>query len=394
MARTKKPSSRKRRKTVLPALGAGMSLAMVGGASASTTAPMTDVGSQAINPAITLHEEELSDVSLGTFYVFDKEHDPLGDNVERCRPRLRRLRRSTRRRRCGGARGCGGCGGARGCGGCGGARGCGGCGGARGCGCGGEAAAAEAEPAVWAARWRAPAAAAQVRAGSGRRRAGSTPADDEGPEGPCLPQVTYNYVDTRRSSWPGLEGPGLDHFFDAISTCGCAIRHARPRQMVATIPRRRARCSDANAQARATELWQPPIRLALAVRNCGECVRTNVMTADHGTSFTRRNSKDVPQFAPNFTVYVLPPDVVCLYSEDRKFFLHGELYCALASAIGEGGRSFRELVRELEQDFPPDQIQEALKRLVDRRYVVPASRSSAGAVARLLGEPRPAAGDR
>jgi oxazoline/thiazoline synthase len=105
------------------------------------------------------------------------------------------------------------------------------------------------------------------------------------------------------------------------------------------------------------------------------------MTSDCGTSFTQQDSKDVPQFAPNFTVYVLPPDVVCLYSEDRKFFLHGELYCALASAIGEGGRSFRELVRELEQDFPSDKIHEALKRLIDRRYVFPASRSSAGAVA-------------
>ena len=28
---------------------------------------------------------------------------------------------------------------------------------------------------------------------------------------------------------------------------------------------------------------------------------------------------------------MLPPDVVCLYSEDRKFFLHGALYCALAA---------------------------------------------------------------
>ena len=105
------------------------------------------------------------------------------------------------------------------------------------------------------------------------------------------------------------------------------------------------------------------------------------MTGDRGNSFAQHDSKDVPQFAPNFTVYVLPPDVVCLYSEDRKFFLHGELYCALASAIGEGGKSFRELVRELEQNFPSDKIHEALKRLVDRRYVVPASRSSAGAVA-------------
>ena len=105
------------------------------------------------------------------------------------------------------------------------------------------------------------------------------------------------------------------------------------------------------------------------------------MTGDHAASFTQHSSKDIPQFAPNFTVYVLPPDVVCLYSENRKFFLHGELYCALAVEIAEGGRSFRELVRALEQRFPSDKIQEALKRLIDRRYVVRASRSSAGAVA-------------
>jgi len=78
---------------------------------------------------------------------------------------------------------------------------------------------------------------------------------------------------------------------------------------------------------------------------------------------------------------VLPPDVVCLYSEDRKFFLHGELYCALASAIGKGGKSLPELVRELERNFPSDKIEEALKRLIERRYIVPASPSSAGAVA-------------
>ncbi len=105
------------------------------------------------------------------------------------------------------------------------------------------------------------------------------------------------------------------------------------------------------------------------------------MTGDRRNSPALHDSKDVPRFAPNFTVYVLPPDVVCLYSEDRKFFLHGELYCALAAAIAEGGRSFRELVRALEQDFPSDAIHEALRRLVDRRYVLPASRSSDGAVA-------------
>ncbi|MFL6951378.1 MAG: TOMM precursor leader peptide-binding protein [Xanthobacteraceae bacterium] len=105
------------------------------------------------------------------------------------------------------------------------------------------------------------------------------------------------------------------------------------------------------------------------------------MTGDHGTSRKQHNSKDVPQFAPNFTVYVMPPDVVCLYSEDRKFLLHGELYCALASAIGEGGKSFRDLVRELEQHFPSDKIHEALQRLLDRRYLLPASRCFDGPVA-------------
>src|SRR3984893_7909691 len=104
-------------------------------------------------------------------------------------------------------------------------------------------------------------------------------------------------------------------------------------------------------------------------------------TGDRGSGFAQHDSTDVPQFAPNFTVYVLPPDVVCLYSEDRKFFLHGELYCAVASAIGEGGRSFQELAGELERDFPSDKIHEALKRLVERRFVVTTLGSLAGPVA-------------
>jgi oxazoline/thiazoline synthase len=105
------------------------------------------------------------------------------------------------------------------------------------------------------------------------------------------------------------------------------------------------------------------------------------MTGDQGSKFTPHDGKGVPQFAPNFSVYVLPPDVVCLYSEDRKFLLRGELYCALAYAIGTGGKSFQQLIRDLEKDFPSDKIQEALKRLVDRRYVLPVSSSSNGAVA-------------
>jgi len=106
----------------------------------------------------------------------------------------------------------------------------------------------------------------------------------------------------------------------------------------------------------------------------------DLVTGDRVNSFTQFDSKDVPKFAPNFSVYVLPPDVVCLYSEDRKFFLHGELYCALASAIG-AGKSFPQIARELERDFPFGKIQEALKRLVDRRYVVSKQESSTSVTA-------------
>ena len=95
---------------------------------------------------------------------------------------------------------------------------------------------------------------------------------------------------------------------------------------------------------------------------------------------TQHNSKAVPRFAPNFTVYVLPHDAVCLYSEDRKFFLYGQLYCALASAIG-AGTSFRDLYRELGQHFPSDKISEALGRLLDRRFIVPTSHSPLDATA-------------
>ena len=91
----------------------------------------------------------------------------------------------------------------------------------------------------------------------------------------------------------------------------------------------------------------------------------------------QQDSKDVLQFAPNFTVYVLPPNVVCLYSEHRKFFLHGELYSALATAIG-AGTSFRELFGGLERHYPAAQIQDAVQRLIDRHFVVTAPRSVAG----------------
>ena len=109
-------------KAALPALGAaGLTFSMIGGAAAATV-PANDAAQATTfspNHQMTLGAEEIADVSLATFYVFDKEStaDAKDGNIQLARG-------------CGCGRGCGGrgCGG-RGCRGC---RGCGGCGG--GCG--------------------------------------------------------------------------------------------------------------------------------------------------------------------------------------------------------------------------------------------------------------------
>src|SRR6516225_4802058 len=101
MTRAKQGSKRNRRSKAVPVLGAaGLSLSLASGASASTSAAAADVSPQNTSPnhQIFLGEEEISDVSLSTFYVFDKENTvtpQIGEKV---------------------AWGCRGCG----CGGCGG----------------------------------------------------------------------------------------------------------------------------------------------------------------------------------------------------------------------------------------------------------------------------------
>ena len=121
MPREKEASKRKRvTKAAVPALGAaGLTFGLAGGASASTT-PIADVP-QKLNftptQTITLGEEEIADVSLATFHLFDRENNGSA------------LQQMAWGCRCGGCRGCGcrGCG-CRGCGcRCGGCGGCGGC---------------------------------------------------------------------------------------------------------------------------------------------------------------------------------------------------------------------------------------------------------------------------
>lgn len=115
MRQAKRSSIRKRGNAALALGAAGVSLAMTGGASATAPATTTNASSQDNARRFILGEEEISDVSLATFYVFDRENSPLSQGI----------------RVAAGCRGCGGCAHA-GCGGCAHA-GCGGCAHAGGC---------------------------------------------------------------------------------------------------------------------------------------------------------------------------------------------------------------------------------------------------------------------
>ena len=76
MSREKHGTNRKRGSQVVPVLGAaGLSLSLAGGASAAAGTPVADAltHNSIVTHEITLGDEEIADVSLATFYVFDKE---------------------------------------------------------------------------------------------------------------------------------------------------------------------------------------------------------------------------------------------------------------------------------------------------------------------------------
>jgi hypothetical protein len=80
MTQARRTSRRKSRKAALALGAAGVSLAMTGAASA--TAPATTVPSQDNARRYILTEEEISDVSLATFQVFDRENPPLSQGIK------------------------------------------------------------------------------------------------------------------------------------------------------------------------------------------------------------------------------------------------------------------------------------------------------------------------
>jgi hypothetical protein len=115
MASAKQASKRKRRSAAAPVLGvAGLSLSLAGGASASTSGPAADIAPQKVSPnhEIFLGEEEISDVNLSTFYVFDRENTETpyaGEKVAYWRGCGCRAGCRCGWRRCAGCGGCGGC---------------------------------------------------------------------------------------------------------------------------------------------------------------------------------------------------------------------------------------------------------------------------------------------
>jgi hypothetical protein len=112
MPQVKQASKQKRvTKAAIPTLGAaGLTFSLLGSASASAvpTADVPQTTHLAPNQAMTLGEEEMADVSLATFHLFDKE--TVGSNVQVAWVRGCRGCRGcgVRACRCGGCGGCGG----------------------------------------------------------------------------------------------------------------------------------------------------------------------------------------------------------------------------------------------------------------------------------------------
>ena len=105
MSDAKQASKRRSRTKAVTVLGVAGALSLAGGASGAAVSPPGDTLTE--NAAITLDEEEISDVSLSTFYVFD--HENAGARRPGLQLAQRTRTRSTPKRACGGC-GCGGCG--------------------------------------------------------------------------------------------------------------------------------------------------------------------------------------------------------------------------------------------------------------------------------------------
>jgi hypothetical protein len=78
MLHAKEALKRKRRGKTVPVLGAAGLLSLASGAVPEAAGPAANLPTRTIEPSheLTLIEEEVFDVSLETFYVFDRETTP------------------------------------------------------------------------------------------------------------------------------------------------------------------------------------------------------------------------------------------------------------------------------------------------------------------------------
>ena len=74
MSRSKQTSKERSRRRAVTALGVAGALSLAAGGASASIGPARDIPTENTAPVFTLGEEEISDVSLATFFVFDKEN--------------------------------------------------------------------------------------------------------------------------------------------------------------------------------------------------------------------------------------------------------------------------------------------------------------------------------
>jgi len=145
-----------------------------------------------------------------------------------------------------------------------------------------------------------------------------------------LSRLLSDYIDKRRSSMPGsirstrpfYSSPACMHWQAArvLSTCRVGVRSGK-----------QDACSD---------------------------VMKNRKTRSIGNA-----GKEVLQFAPNFTAYVLPPDIVASILKTANSFFTANSIARSPPRSDRAERITQRWLRELSPQFPSDKIEEAVKRL-------------------------------
>ena len=325
MRRVKQASKSKRMSKSVPVLGAaGLTFSLVGGASAAV-APTTDAANSptlGLGHQFTLGEEEIADVSLATFYVFDKENAAAAKGGVQV------------------ARGCG----------------CGGCGGRA--AVAGVAAAGVAEAAAVAA-----VAVAAV----------------------CPGELAASAKSDR---FPIALNRSLLAGFDVVDPANPCFRCSAGRIRAVVRPHMTAEWVPNLVEKCRRPSWSERIPLVGKLRPAK--LSRSGKQAVHADGAVRRPPSQIQsqrrQRHPAIRAEFLG---LCAAARRRLPLLRGPQVLSSRRALlrprlrHRKGRQEPSRARctSCGRNFPSDKVEEALKRLIERRYIVPATDSSAGAVA-------------